>query len=301
MHTHWKLICIAFSTLALGVASAQDDAARSDKEELQMMALEALMASPSERAVPALVKLLESDGSDELKESALFVLGQIEHPEASKALLGYARDGQGETQLEAIRMVGINGNPETLAALPGIYASGNREVREAVLEAFLIADDIEGVFRIAMNATTEEDYEGAVEILAAMGAHAELAKLREEKGISDALIEAYIISDNSAELHKLAMDSSNPELQADAIEAIGIVGGDGADAMLADIYTKSADADIKEAALQGLLIGDYDEVVLRLYRASQNTAEKRELLQTLVIMDSALAMDVIDAALAGDQ
>ena len=301
MHTRWNLICIAVSTLTFGVAGAQDNAARSEKEELQMMALEALMASPSERALPALLKLLDGDGSDELKESALFVLGQIEHPEAGKALLGYARDGQGETQLQAIRMLGINGSPETLGALPGIYANGNREVREAVLEAFLIADDTEGVFGIAMNATTADDYEDAVEILGAMGAHAELAKLREAKGISDALIEAYIISDNSTELHKLAMDSSNPGLQAEAIEAIGIVGGDGADAMLAEIYTKSADADIKEAALQGLLIGDYDEVVLRLYRASQDTAEKRELLQTLVIMDSPLAMEVIDAALAGDQ
>ena len=301
MHTRWTLIYVALSTLAFGAAVAQDAATRAEKEELQMMALEALMASPSERSLPALIKLLEGDGSDELKESALFVLGQIEHADASKALLNYARSGQGETQLEAIRMIGINGKPQALAALPDIYASGNRDVREAVLEAFLIADDVEGVFNIAMNATTEQDYEDAVEILGAMDAHAELARLREEKGISDALVEAYIISDNSAELHKLAMDNSDPKLQAQAVEAIGIVGGEGADALLADIYAKSGDKDIKQAALQGLLIGDYDEVVLRLYRASKSTAEKRDLLQTLVIMDSEFAMEVIDAALAGDQ
>jgi HEAT repeat protein len=266
-----------------------------------MMALEALMASPSARSLPALVKLLEGDGSDELKESALFVLGQIEHPDATKVLLGYARNGQGETQLEAIRMIGINGNRETLAALPDIYTGGNRDVREAVLEAFLIADDVEGVFRIAMNAASDDDYKDAVEILGAMDAHAELARLREAKGISDALIDAYIISDNSAELQKLAMDDSNPGLQAEAVQAIGIVGGAGADKMLADIYASATDKKIKEAALEGLLIGDYDQQVLRLYRASTSIAEKRDLLETLVIMDSELAMEVIDAALAGDQ
>jgi hypothetical protein len=301
MLTRWKLICIALSTLACAATAAQDTASRGEKEELQMMALEALMASPSARSLPALVKLLEGDGSDELKESALFVLGQIEHPDATKVLLGYARNGQGETQLEAIRMIGINGNRETLAALPDIYTGGNRDVREAVLEAFLIADDVEGVFRIAMNAASDDDYKDAVEILGAMDAHAELARLREAKGISDALIDAYIISDNSAELQKLAMDDSNPGLQAEAVQAIGIVGGAGADKMLADIYASATDKKIKEAALEGLLIGDYDQQVLRLYRASTSIAEKRDLLETLVIMDSELAMEVIDAALAGDQ
>jgi hypothetical protein len=301
MLTRWKLICIALSTLACAATAAQDSASRGEKEELQMMALEALMASPSARSLPALVKLLEGDGSDELKESALFVLGQIEHPDATKVLLGYARNGQGETQLEAIRMIGINGNRETLAALPDIYTGGNRNVREAVLEAFLIADDVEGVFRIAMNAASDDDYKDAVEILGAMDAHAELARLREAKGISDALIDAYIISDNSAELQKLAMDDSNPGLQAEAVQAIGIVGGAGADKMLADIYASATDKKIKEAALEGLLIGDYDQQVLRLYRASTSIAEKRDLLETLVIMDSELAMEVIDAALAGDQ
>jgi hypothetical protein len=134
-----------------------------------------------------------------------------------------------------------------------------------------------------------------------MDAHAELARLREAKGISDALIDAYIISDNSAELQKLAMDDSNPGLQAEAVQAIGIVGGAGADKMLADIYASATDKKIKEAALEGLLIGDYDQQVLRLYRASTSIAEKRDLLETLVIMDSELAMEVIDAALAGDQ
>ena len=125
--------------------------------------------------------------------------------------------------------------------------------------------------------------------------------MREAKGISDALIEAYIISDNDEELRILAMDSSNIELQVEAIEALGIVAVEDADTVLVDIYTSSDIEDIKEAALQGLLIGDFDEAVLGLYRSSNSMSEKGELLETLVIMDSDLAMDVIDAALAGDQ
>ncbi len=301
MHTRLKLIFILPAILFATTSIAQDSDAAREKEELQMMALEALMASPSERALPALIKLLDGDGSDELKESALFVLSQIDHPDASAKLLTYAHDGSGETQLEAIRMIGINGDEAALAGLPDLYTNGNEDVREAVLEAYLIAGNTEGVFIIAMNASNEDDYEDAVEILGAMDAHEELSRLREEKGISNALITAYIISGNDVELRKLAMDSSDIELQAEAIEALGIVGGPDTDTTLADIYTGSDNEEIKEAALTGLLIGDFDETMLSLYRSSNSIDEKRDILEMLVVMDSDLAMEVINAALAGDQ
>ncbi len=301
MHTRFILIFIALMVFATSTVTAQSNDPVQDKEELQMMALEALMASPSERALPALIKLLDGNGSDELKESALFVLSQIDHPDASARLLAYAHDGSGEIQLEAIRMIGMNGDEEALAGLPTLYEAGDEDVREAVLEAYLISGNTEGVFNIAMNATDEDDYEDAVEILGAMDAHEELSRLREEKGISDALITAYIISGNDAELRKLAMDSSDIELQAEAIEALGIVGGPGVDTTLADIYTSSDNEDIKEAALTGLMIGDYDETMLGLYRSSDSNSEKRDILEMLVIIDSDIAMEVINSALAGDR
>ena len=301
MYMRFRIFTLLVATLLSTAGFAQDSDAQREKEELQMIALEALMASPSERALPALMKLLEGNGSDELKENALFVLSQIDHPDASAKLLSLAHDGDGEIQLEAIQMIGINGEESAMAGLSEIYVNGDDDVREAVLEAYMIADDTQAVFDIAMSTTDEEDYEAAVEMLAVMDAHEELARLREAKGISDVLIEAYIISDNDEELRILAMDSSNIELQVEAIEALGIVAVEDADTVLVDIYTSSDIEDIKEAALQGLLIGDFDEAVLGLYRSSNSMSEKGELLETLVIMDSDLAMDVIDAALAGDQ
>ena len=301
MYMRFRIFTLLVAALLSTAGFAQDSDAQREKEELQMIALEALMASPSERALPALMKLLEGNGSDELKENALFVLSQIDHPDASAKLLSLAHDGDGEIQLEAIQMIGINGEESAMAGLSEIYVNGDDDVREAVLEAYMIADDTQAVFDIAMSTTDEEDYEAAVEMLAVMDAHEELARLREAKGISDALIEAYIISDNDEELRILAMDSSNIELQVEAIEALGIVAVEDADTVLVDIYTSSDIEDIKEAALQGLLIGDFDEAVLGLYRSSNSMSEKGELLETLVIMDSDLAMDVIDAALAGDQ
>ncbi len=301
MHTHLKLI---FVFLALSVAStgaAQTSQADQDKEELKIAALEALMSVPAERALPIVIKVLDGDNSDDLKESALFILSQIDHPDATVKLLEFAHNGDGETQLEAIRMIGINGEDEAMAGLIDIYSAGDEDVREAVLEAYLIADDVEGVFNVAMNTQSEDEYEEAVAILAAMDAHEALSRLREAKGPSDALITAYIISDNDAELRKLALDGSDIELQIEAIQALGIVGANDADTVLVEIYRSTESEDIKEAALEGLFIGDFDDAVLALYRASNDVAEKRELLEALVIMDSDSVMEVIEEALAGDQ
>ena len=301
MHNRLILTFIVLAAFVAGSAFAQDGNSAKDKEELQMIALEALIHMPDERALPKVLQVLNGDGSDELKESALFVLSQMDHPDAAAALLSYAKTGSGDAQVEAIRMIGINGDKATLAALPEIYASGDEYVREAVLEAYMIADDVDGVFTIAMNATDEDDYEMAVEMLAVMDAHEQLAQLREAKGASEALVYAQIVSDNHIELEKLARDPSNPDIQIAAIEGLGIVDGPNADAVLLDIYKTSADEDVREAALEGLFIGDYDQAILDLYRASSSAREKGELLEALVFMDSDLAMEVIDSALAGDQ
>jgi HEAT repeat protein len=301
MYNRLKLTFFILITLSAATANAQDDQSARDREELQMMALEALIHVPDEQALPKVLKLLEGDSSDELKESALFVLSQIDHPDAAAALLSYARTGSGDAQEEAITMIGISGDEAALAALPEIYAAGDEDVREAVLEAYLIADDVDGVFTIAMNATDEDDYEEAVEILAVMEAHEQLAQLRQARGSSEALVDAYIISGNYEELEVLARDNSDPDVQEEAIQALGIVDHPNAEAVLLDLYKASNDEDIREAALEGLFIGDHDEALLELYRSSTSNEEKGEILEALVIMDSEFAMQAIDAALAGDQ
>jgi HEAT repeat protein len=279
-----------------------DDASNVDEsEQLKIAALEALMSSPPDRALPLVVKVLAGDHSDEVKTRALFVLSQIDLAEAQTALLETARDGSGELKLEAIRMVGIGGNEEALAGLTTIYASGDSDVKESVLHAYLIADDSNSVYEIAANATSDEEFETAVGILGVMGASEELRKLRDREGVSESLIHAYAMSDDFESLQAIALDASNPERQMQAIQGLGIVGGDEVNAALLEIYRGSDSADVKEAALHGMMVADYDDGVLELFRASQDAGEKRELLRMLVMMDSDAALEIIDETLSGNQ
>jgi len=299
MKTFIKLILIT-GALLLATASAAQDTPQDDSEALKLAAMEALISAPPERALPLVNKVLAGNNSIELKERALFILSQIDDEGAQQTLLELAKNPGGELQAEAIRMIGVGGNEASLASLKGIYESGDGEARDAVLEAFLIAGDKQAILDIAVS-SEGDDFERAVDMLGAMGASAELRELLSRTGPSEALIEAYAISGDIEELRRMALDDSNPEIQAQAIEAMGIVGGEDANATLVQIYRDATSEEIREAALDGMLISNNDAGVLELYRSSDDPAMKRELLEYLVMMGSDDVWNIIDSALAGDQ
>lgn len=291
-----------FAVLALLLLTTSTLAQSSDAEEqdsLKMAALEALITAPPERALPIVDKVLAGNNSTELKERALFILSQMDTAEAQTRLLAYARDSEGELQTEAIRMIGIGGDNAALAGLGDIYNSGSSDTQEAVLQAYLIADDADAVFQIAVNTSDKEEFSNAVNMLGAMGANDQLRELRGRAGLSEALIQALAISGDAATLQEMASDDSNPEIQVKAIEALGIVGGDDVGQTLAGLYRDAGSADVKDAALHGLLISGDDAVVLDLYRNAGDASEKRELLKFLVIMGSDEVWDIIDSTLDG--
>jgi HEAT repeat protein len=289
-------LIIAINSLAI----AQTD----DADSLKMSALEALISAPPERALPIVTKVLSGDSSPALKERALFILSQIDLPEAQNQLVETARTGDTRLRLEAIRMIGIGGNPQALAALGDLYANGDRNTREAVLEAYLIAGDEQAVYQIALNSQDPQDFENAVQMLGAMGATRELRELRDRPGSpgsGEALINAYAVAGDVESLTAMATDSSDPERQVQAIHGLGIAGGSEVSNVLRNIYNGSDVEDVKEAALQGLLIAGDDQAVLQLFRASDDAREKKKLLETLVMMDSDAVWDIIDSTLENGQ
>jgi HEAT repeat protein len=296
--TRFVAVAALLGCHATALAQAPDP----DNEELQIAALEALASAPPERALPLAKKVLAGTHSDEVKERALFVLSQIDLPEAQLILAETARSNQGELRYEAIRMIGIGGDDAALAELKSLYATNDEELREAVLEAYLIADDEDAVYELAANAQSEAEFEDAVETLGAMNAREQLRQLRDKAGTSEGWIEAIAISGDVDTLRELALDGSNPERQATAIESLGIVGGsDEVNQTLVDIYRNAGSDEIREAALDGMLIADYDDGVLTLYRESKSASEKKELLEYLVMMDSEEIWAIIDSALETPQ
>ncbi|MGI9204360.1 MAG: HEAT repeat domain-containing protein [Woeseiaceae bacterium] len=299
MQFHKILLVSLVAMLTTVPTYAQDDDA-DDRDQLKIAALEALIAAPPEFALPRARKIMQENHSDEVKESALFILSQIDDPEAHAIVAETARNSSGDLQIEAIEMIGIGGDAAALSSLKDIYANGDSDVREAVIEAYLIADDSDSIYELAMQSDGEE-FETAVEMLGAMGATDTLRRIRDEGGMSETLIEAYAIAGDYQTLVERAMDTTDPDLQAQAIESLGIVGGEDVGTTLVRIYQSSDDDDIKEAALEGMFIADYDAGLVELYRSANGADEKSEILEYLTHMESDAVWEIIDSALEGER
>lgn len=296
MSSFQKIAFLFLLAMASTGAMAQDEDASAgrDAEQLKIAAMEALISAPPERSLPIVAKVLKGDGSDDLKERALFILSQIDRPEAQALLVETARTGSDSLRHEAIRMMGISGETALLSEL---YAGGDLETKEAVLEAWLIAGDEDAVYRVAESAQDPDEFEAAVETLGAMGATEQLRALRGRADMSESLIEAYAVAGDTESLRELAADASNPERQAQAIRGLGMTGAENVGETLVGIYGSTDSPEVKEAVMEGLLMSGDDGAVLQLFRQSRNAKEKAELLETLVMMDSEAVWDIIDATL----
>jgi len=295
MHLFPKLILATLALTISGTAIAQSD----DAEQLKIAALEALVSAPDEKALPIVSKVLAGDHSDEVKSRALFVLSQIDLPESQAILLDTARTAEGDLKHQAIRMIGIGGNPDALKGLAEIYSNGDANTKESVLHAYMISDDVDSVYALAASAVSDEEFESAVHTLGVMGATDRLRSLPDRPGASESIIHALAIAGDYEGLRAYAVDASNPERQLEAIHGLGIVGGEEVGPTLIEIYRGTDNNDVREAALHGLFVADHDTLVLELFRESTNSEEKADLLRILVMMDSDAAIEAIDAALAG--
>ena len=283
--------------LAICCTANGGERAPTANEELALAALEGLMAQPAERALPIIKKVLAGSQTSLVKQRALFVLSQIDSPEAQQILVQTSRSTDAAMRGEAIRNIGIGGDPKALDALQEIYKTGDSGVKQEVLQAWLIAGRKDAVYQAALNAKSDEEANEAIRMLGAMGATDELRKLGDRPNASSGLLDAYAISGDLQSLRKIAEGNGERSLRIEAVRRIGIIESDAARAALRDIYSRSTDGEVKDAALQGMMISGDEQGVLTLYRTAKSSDEKRALLRYLAMMDGDAALQAIDAAL----
>lgn len=305
-----NMLNIFLTVLLLGLAPLEaqqrDNPAevqQRDNEALAITALEALMGAKPERALPLVERVLQSDHSDRVKQRALFIASQIDLPGAQQLLMDFART-ESSLQGDAIRMIGIGGDSDSLNALGELYTDASPEIRERILQAYLIADRPDAVVVIAEQAGSDEEFDRAVRILAAMGASEQLRQIGRQRPGSRGLMHAYAVAGDLESLRAVAQGEAGditPEARRYAIRGVAIVGTDAARETLMQIYRGSDDPKIRQATTQALMVAGHDTGLLRLYRDADDPDEKRDLLRMLVMMDSDAALEAIDAALSGEQ
>ena len=278
-----------------GTGQAVDPGREAD-EDLKLLAINSLMNSDPERAIPLLQGVLtNANNSKKLKERALFVLAQSDSPKAGEIIGAVARGQSGpDLQIRAIRYLGISGTRYS-KLLQDIYASSSDVgVKRAVLQAYMTSGAKEPVLAAAKGEKDPELRRSAIHQLGAMGARTELEQLYNSTSSADdkeAIMQAFGVAGDVDGLIHIATSDPDPKVRERAVRTLGPFGGSKARPTLVQIYTNEKDPEVRRAAIQSLFVeGDASDLVA-LARKETNPEMKRRIVQQLSVMDSKEARD----------
>ncbi len=265
-------------------------------EDLKLIAINGLLNSDPERAIPLLEKFLQGSQPPRLKERALFVLGQSDSPRARQILAQIARgNGNPDLQRKALEFLGMFGGKESEQVLGDIYASAkDKDVKRTILHSFMVGGAREPLLAAAQNEKNPELRADAIRQLGMMGAQAELWQLYEKEPslkVKEDILQAMFLGGNVEKLIEVARNEKQPELRRAAIRSLGMAGGkQSSDALLA-IYGSEKDAANRKMVLEALFIQGNAHALIDIARKETDPELKKEAVSKLSLMDSKEATD----------
>jgi HEAT repeat protein len=266
--------------------------ARPDSEsddDLKLLAINALLDSNADQAIPFLQKLLEGTASPKLKSRALFVLAQSNSPRAREVLKGIAKgNAMPELQNRAIDYLGQVGGGESRAALAEIYAaSSDVDVKRRILRAFMVGGEKARLLTAAQTEQNPELRGEAVQQLGVMGAHDELWQIYQKETAVDVkkrIIQAMFVGGDVTRLLGLAKTEKDPELRRTAVRNLGVMDSKRTSDALVEIYNTEKDPAIRKAVIQGLFQQSNAAALVDLARKEQDPSMKKDIVQKLSVM-----------------
>jgi tetratricopeptide (TPR) repeat protein len=199
-------------------------------EELKLIALNGLMQSDPDRALPILQNLLKSNQPPRLKKRAVYVLAASGSPKAQQILEQLARGGQAnpDLQLVAIRYLGERRNqPSNAQLLTDIYAhTTDVNIKRAVLEEFGSGRDSAHLLEIAKTEHDPKLRQFAIQMLSGTRAAdtgdalAALYASEQDQETKTAIIDALSGQRNAKALVQTARAEKDPKLKQRIVERL---------------------------------------------------------------------------------
>jgi tetratricopeptide (TPR) repeat protein len=266
-----------------------------DDEEMKLMALNSLMNSEPERALPLLEKLLHSSQSPKIKERAMFVLTQNGSPKARQLVVQIAKGGANpDLQMKAVHYLGVMGAKQELGE---VYAATNDvEVKQAVLHGLMVAGAKEQLLAAAKGEKSAELRLQAIHWLGTMGAEPELWQLYQAEQsleVKQALAHALFIGGKTDRLLEIARTAKEPELRELAIHWLGASGSHQAGDALAAMYANESSAEVKKQIIHALFIQNNGKALVEIARKETNMEMKKEIVHSLSMMKSKEGTDYL--------
>jgi HEAT repeat protein len=271
--------------------------AQSD-DELRMLAIQGLMNSDPQRAMPLLEKVLNGNATPKEKSRAMFVMAQNGSPQ-SREILGRIASGQSnpELQRKAVEYLGIFGGSEARKTLSGVYASSSDEaVKRAVLKSFMIAGDKDDLFVAAKGEKSPALRREAIRQLGLVHGTSELEQLYRSESSPELrrdILQAFFLAGDTQKLVDAAQNEKDPEVRRAAVRNLGLVGGDAAGNALQTLYNKEQDRAIRAEVLNALFLQGNAKALVALARSEKDPALKKTAVEKLSLMNSKEGTDYL--------
>jgi HEAT repeat protein len=260
----------------------------SDDEEIKLLAINALVHTDPEQALPLLENVLNGGANSlQLKTRALFVLAQSSQPRAREILMNLAKGGGNpDLQRSAIQYLATRGRTRvTSAELKEIYdATSDPEIKRAVINAWgtmgdmspLVVDAGDGDGRVLRtSALNRMNDPAAADTLWAIYQKESDAKLRMS------ILSRLGSLGASERLMDVVRSEKDVEVRRSAIRSLGNMRADKSGAILAELYGRETDVDNKKAIISALSGQQNGEALVALARKESDMSMKREIVQRL--------------------
>jgi hypothetical protein len=294
--SHWQKDA---SALEIEVRQGTGQPARPEAQgdqELKMLAIQGLMNSDPERAMPLLEKVLQGPASPKEKSRAMFVLAQSGSPQG-REIIGRIARGQSnpELQRKAVEYLGIFGGAEARKTMAEIYASSSDpSLKRSILRSYMIGGDKDRLFAAAKSEKDPALRGEAIRQLGLVHAEQELAQLYQTENspeLRHELLQAFFLAGDANKLVEAAKNEKSPELRRTAVRNLGLIHSDQADKALAEMYARETDRGIREEVLNAYFIQGNAAGLVAIAKTEKDPGLKKTAVQKLSLMHSKEASD----------
>lgn len=272
---------------------------RQSDEDLKLFAINALINSEPDRAIPLLEKLLnEAKSSPSLKQRALYVLAQSRSDKAREIVGQYAKSGSNpDLQLRAVEYLGTYRAKESRQTLADIYGAVNDiNVKRAVLRSFMISHDTEHLLNAAKHETNPDLRRDAIRQLGNLQAQTELAQLYSTESnpeLKETIIQAIANGGGGDKLIDIAKSEKDAKLRGIAINRLANMRREKSADALASMYGSESDKNIKLQIIQALWMQQAAKPLVDIARNEKDPELKKEAVHRLAMMKSKEATDYL--------
>ncbi len=267
-----------------------------NNEDLKLIAINSLMGSDPNRAIPILRNLLSSRQPLNLKDRALFVLSQSSASEARQLLLDIARGkSDRELQFKAVRYLSMMGGEGARGQLSQLYASSNdTNLKREIIHGYLLSNSRAQLMQAAQGEKNEDLQREAIRTLAQTGGKEELWTLYKgsgSSGLKEEIVRSMLLDGDSAHLLQIAKTEKDPAIRNSAIRTLGLTGWGKDSGEMTSLYRNESDPSIKHEIVQAMFIQQNAKGLIELARQEKNAELKREIIQQLSLIHSKEATD----------